>query len=82
MVTVRNAMVALEQYPQLMLLHLVRNFRTYGGLKGVRLETEDDVTRFRERAKGSIILTTMLAVAWQTAGPAIEVGSPYRIMRR
>lgn len=70
--TLLNAYVALDAYPTLMRLHLIRNYRTHG-FERLRLETRDDVRAFREKLAGDLSLRCILMSAWQTAGSAIEV---------
>lgn len=70
-------MAAYRNYPTLMLLHLRRNFPTFGferyrfEQRGERGRREMD--RFDERVRAEWKLRCLMMSAYQTAGPAIEV---------
>ena len=67
-----SALHAFDNYPQLMLLHLMRNYRNMG-FERVRMESEEDREAFRLRLRSSLKLRCLLMSAWHTAAPAIEV---------
>lgn len=66
------AMKAYDDYPQLMMLHLFRNYRTMG-FDRVPVRTAEERGEFRRKVQGSLALRCLLMAAWHTASPAIEV---------
>lgn len=70
--TEASAMQAFEAFPQLMMLHLIRNYRTFGFEK-VPMETEEDKRVFRGRLERELRLRCLLMAAWHTARPTIDV---------
>ena len=65
-------MVAFDNYPELMLLHLQRNYRNKG-FERVRMESKEDKVVFKRRLESELQLRSMLMSSWHTAMPAIEV---------
>lgn len=68
---------AYRNFPTLMLLHLRRNFPTFGfehyrvDMGGERATR--DMERFDARFRGEYRIRCLMMSAYQTAGPAIEV---------
>lgn len=65
-------MNAFDSYPQLMMLHLVRNYQTLGFDK-IPMQTEDDKKAFQTRLQRELRLRCLMMAAWHTAAPAIDV---------
>ena len=63
-----QALLALEKYPRLLLLHLDANYPTQ------RWDMHR-ATALLDGRDGGWVRKSMLVVAWQTAGPALEVSS-------
>lgn len=72
-------MKAFDDFPELMMLHLIRNYRTQGFDK-IPIKTSKDRLAFRSRLQNELSLRCLLMAAWHTAAPAIEVSilSPCR----
>ena len=66
------AMTSFDQFPQLMMHHLIRNYRNCGFEK-VKMKTEHDKEAFKGRLEGNLGLRCQLMAAWHTAAPAIDV---------
>ena len=67
-----QALSAFETYPKLMMLHLASNYATYGFEK-IRMETEEDKVRFRQRLSSSLTMRCFMLSSYHTAAPAIDV---------
>lgn len=70
--TMEQAMAAFDTYPRLMMLHLASNYTTYGFEK-IRMETEEDKTKFQMRLRSSLTLRCFMLSSYHTAAPAIDV---------
>ena len=70
--TQESALQAFESYPQLMMLHLIRNYRTLGFEK-VPMETDEDKRAFQERLRREMRLRCLLMAAWHSARSNIDV---------
>ncbi|KAK5164754.1 uncharacterized protein LTR77_009417 [Saxophila tyrrhenica] len=68
----QSALVAFDDHPQLLHLHLVRNYPN-AGFQRLRMEREEERARFRERLGRDLMLRCYLMSSWHTAAPAIEV---------
>lgn len=62
-----QALLALENYPHLLLLHLDANYPTH------RWDMGRATTLLEGRSSGWV-QKSMLVTAWQSAGPALDVG--------
>ncbi|KAF2482655.1 hypothetical protein BDY17DRAFT_298913 [Neohortaea acidophila] len=71
------AMKAFDDFPELMMLHLIRNYRTQGFDK-IPIKTSKDRLAFRSRLQNELSLRCLLMAAWHTAAPAIEEVSSRR----
>ena len=66
-----QALLALQNYPRLLLLHLHANHPTYKWDMG-------RATALAEGRDGGWVRKSMLVIAWQSAGPALEVSGSCR----
>lgn len=71
-VTMEQAMSAFETYPKLMMLHMASNYTTYGFEK-IRMETEEDKVKFRQRLRSSLTMRCFIMASYHSAAPAIDV---------
>lgn len=69
---VQEAFRAFDNFPELMRLHLIMNFPTVGW-NHMKLLDPDTRLQERSRIQQSWALTSMLASAYQTASPSIDV---------
>ena len=71
-------MKAFDTHPQLMMLNLIRNYRTLDFEK-VPFETEEDRKAFRGRLERELRLRCLLMAAWHSARPTIDVCSWFHL---
>jgi hypothetical protein len=67
-----QAMSAFETYPKLMMLHMASNYTTYGFEK-IRMETEEDKVKFRQRLTSSLTMRCFMVASYHSAASAIDV---------
>lgn len=70
--SVAHSLLAYDQYPKLMLTHMIRSFRLMG-LERVQLDSSEDVARFRHKLVHDLRYKSMLVGAYETAAPLIDV---------
>jgi hypothetical protein len=70
--SVAHSLLAYDQYPKLMLSHMVRSFRLMG-LERVKLDSPEDVARFRHKLVNDLRYKSMLVAAYETPAPLIDV---------
>ncbi|KAL5377802.1 hypothetical protein DPSP01_009580 [Paraphaeosphaeria sporulosa] len=69
--SVAHSLIAYDQYPKLMLIHMTRSFRLMG-LERVKLDSPEDVANFRYRLVNDLRYKSMLVGAYETAAPLID----------
>ncbi|KAJ4359770.1 uncharacterized protein N0V89_000326 [Didymosphaeria variabile] len=69
--SVAHSLIAFDNYPKLMLMHMIRSFRLMG-LERVKLDSPEEVARFRSRLVNEIMYKSMLVGAYETAAPLID----------
>lgn len=68
----QEALSAFELYPKLMVMHMANNYMNYG-FERIRMDSEEDKVKFRERMKTSLTLRCFMLASYHTAAPAIDV---------
>ena len=66
------ALSAFELYPKLMVMHMANNYMN-NGFERIRMESEEDKGKFRERLRTSLTLRCFMLSSYHTAAPAIDV---------
>ena len=74
--TVSAALSAFDTYPELMMLHLIRNYRT-NGFERINVNSKDERRMFRGRLDRELNLRCLLIAAYHTAMPAIDVSGSH-----
>jgi hypothetical protein len=76
--SIRASMMAFDDHPELMYLHLLRNYPDHG-LQRVKMDQPEVQANFRRRLRGpgmeGLTLRCYMMASWHTAAPAIEVCS-------
>lgn len=74
--TVATALIAFDDHPELMYLHLIRNYPQFG-FQRVKMDSPEAQAEFRQRLRGGDIeglkLRCFMMASWHTAAPSIEV---------
>jgi hypothetical protein len=70
--TMQTSLVAFDQYPELLLLHMVKNYPG-DGFERVQMATLEDKEAFKVRLGKSLRLRCLLMASWHTAAGGIEV---------
>ena len=70
--SMQEALSAFELYPKLMVMHMAHNYTTYG-FERIRMESEEDKVKFRERLRRSLAMRCFMLASYHTAAPAIDV---------
>jgi hypothetical protein len=78
--SVAHSLIAYDQYPKLMLIHMMRSFRLMG-LERVKLDSPDAIAKFRHRLVTDLRYKSMLVGAYETAAPLIDVSPDNKIER-
>lgn len=73
-----TALTAFDDHPELMYLHLIRNYPTIG-FQRVKMDSPEAQAEFRQKLRGngieSLKLRCFMMSSWHTAAPGIEVCS-------